>query len=103
MSEAILIRKPESVQELRIVRKRDSVHAEIIITIDGMREMILFTNPDPLQALIELFQGIDNLQVFDRNCEDGFHHDFGRFRIECLVDEDCHSFDADEVNVATVQ
>ncbi len=85
-------------EELRIYWITDGRAAEVRFSRGETRRVFRFFNPSSLGALVELFDGIDSLEVFDRDAEDGFHRDFGRYRVVYFVD-DPRSFDADLVDV----
>jgi hypothetical protein len=85
-------------EELRLIRTSDGSIGEMTFVKNKSRRLYRFVNPSSLPLLVQMFNGIDFLSVFDRNREDNFHRDFGRYRIEFFQD-DPFSFDADRVEV----
>src|SRR5262245_46458983 len=87
--------------ELRLRHTAEGTVAELLLACASARKLLRFQNPSDRSALIELFDGFDLIEVFDRDPEDGFHRDFGRYRIEYFIDDPC-KFDADHVEVEDV-
>lgn len=83
--------------ELRLYWADSGPIAEYTFSNGDQRQCISFGNPSPLSALMEIFPGIDSLEVFDRNTE-GFYLDFGRYRAVYFID-DHFEFDADFVSI----
>ncbi len=84
--------------EIRLLWSTDSIIAELRVAKNMANKIYRFTNPRPLLTFVEMFYGFDSLQVFDRNREEEFHRDFGRYRVEFFID-DPFSFDADRVEM----
>jgi len=85
-------------EELRLIRTSDGSIGEMTFAKNKSRRHYRFVNPSSLPLLVQMFNGIDFLWVFDRNREDNFHRDFGRYRIE-LFQDDMLTFDTDRVDV----
>src|SRR5262249_280775 len=103
MAESIIPWEPGlQPQELRLIRTSDGSTGEMTFAKNKSRKLYRFVNPSSLPLLVQMFSGIDSLEVFDRNREDKFHRDFGRYRIEFFQDDPL-SFDADKVEVEDLE
>jgi hypothetical protein len=85
-------------RELRLFRTASEQAAELTFDRGAATTVLTLFGPSRLDALTEIFMGIDFLEIFDRDREDGFHRDFGRYRVVYFIDGP-FEFDADRYEV----